>query len=76
MIQQGSLLEDLQTLFGRELHGPDEVGPERDDRSAGYVAHQLGSLEREFSFLEQEIRLWETIAWCNQTRLSGEMPFR
>ena len=75
VIRQGSLLEDLQTLFGRELYVPDEVGPERDDRSGDYVAHQLGSLEGKFPFLEQEIRHWETIARYDQTRLAGKMAF-
>jgi hypothetical protein len=75
VIRQGSLLEDLQTLFGRELYVPDEVGPERDDRSADYVAHHPDSLEGKFPFLEQEIRHWETIARYDQTRLAGKMTF-
>jgi len=75
VIRQGSLLEDLQTLFARDLFVPDEVGPERDDRSADYEAHQLGSLEGKFPFLAQEIRHWETIARYDQTHLARKVAF-
>ena len=75
VIRQGWLLENLQTLFGRELCVPAGVGPERDYRSSDYVAHQLGSLEGKFSFLEKEIRHWETIARYDQNRLAWKMAF-
>lgn len=72
-IRQRSMLEDFQTLFGRELYVPYELVNERDGRPADYVAHQLGSLEGKFPFLGQEIRHWETIARYDQTRVAGEM---
>lgn len=75
VIRLGSCLEDLQTLFARELYVPDEVGDARDDRSADYVEHQRGSLEGKFPFLEQEIRHWETIVRYDQSRLAGKMAF-
>jgi hypothetical protein len=73
VIRQGSLLEDLQTLFARELYVPEEVGPERDDRSADYAQQQPGPLQGTFSFLEQEIQHWETIARYDQTHLAGKI---
>ena len=72
VIRQGALLEDLQTLFARELYVPDEVGPERDDRSADYAGNRSGQLGGKFPFLDQEIQHWERILRYDQTHLVGK----
>lgn len=72
VIRQGSLLEDLQTLFGRELIVPDEVGPERDDRSSDYAGNLPSQLGGKFPFLDQEIQHWETILRYDQTHRVGK----